>query len=136
MLTAVGAALAEQRSSLWPARCNTAARRRSQSSARSGTGTIGRSGRREVATAAVLAAGLTLFLVAATPAEATTSPADHLPVLVTVLAIGVAVSGAVWLGRQSSGSVSAAAVVVWATVSLSLLQPQDEPEATSPQPHH
>ncbi len=77
-----------------------------------------RPGRREVATAAVLAAGLTLFLVAATPAEATTSPADHLPVLVTVLAIGVAVSGAVWLGRQSSGSVSAAAFGVAAGLSF------------------
>jgi drug/metabolite transporter (DMT)-like permease len=73
-------------------------------------------GRAEMVMAAVLTAGLALFLVAATPAAPKVSPADQAPAIATVVCVAVAmvISGAV--GRRLHGSAAAAAFGVGAGI--------------------
>ncbi len=62
----------------------------------------------ELGWAAALALGLITFLLVATPAAAKTSPADHLPAIITAILIGVAIVAFTLGGRRSHGTLGAA----------------------------
>ncbi|MDA8285560.1 MAG: DMT family transporter [Actinomycetota bacterium] len=64
--------------------------------------------RTELLWAGALAAGLAVFLLAATPANGPSSPPDSLPTVISVTAVSAAVATAVVLGLRSSGRRSAA----------------------------
>lgn len=74
--------------------------------------------RGEMVMAAVLAAGLILFLVAATPGSPAIAPADHTPVVVTIGAVAAAMAICAGAGRRLRGSAAAAVLGVGAGVSF------------------
>jgi hypothetical protein len=67
-----------------------------------------RPGRVELVWAAVLAAGLALFFLAATPAQGTAKGPDPLPTTLAVLGIGGGALVCAWLGRRADGPRAAA----------------------------
>ncbi|MDQ2725343.1 MAG: DMT family transporter [Actinomycetota bacterium] len=73
-------------------------------------------GRNEMVMAAALAAGLILFLVAATPGAPAVSPADHTPVVVTIVAVAVVLALCAGVGHRLRGSSSAAVLGVGAGI--------------------
>jgi hypothetical protein len=73
-------------------------------------------GRTEMVMAAVLAAGLALFLVAATPGAPAVSPADHTPVIATIGCVAAAMLACGAVGRRLHGSASAAVFGVGAGI--------------------
>lgn len=75
-------------------------------------------GRNEMVMAAVLVAGLILFLVAATPGSPAVAPADHNPVVVTVVAVAAAMAICAGAGRRLGGSTGAAVLGAGAGISF------------------
>jgi drug/metabolite transporter (DMT)-like permease len=75
-----------------------------------------RPGRRDLVSAAALGAGLALFLVAATPANGTSRPADGIPTLVALVVVPVSMAAAALVARRVSAERAAAALGVGAGV--------------------
>jgi hypothetical protein len=72
----------------------------------------------EMIMAAALAAGLILFLVSATPGSPAVAPADHTPVVVTIVVVAVTMAICAGTGRRLHGSAAAAVLGVGAGVSF------------------
>ncbi|MDQ2728812.1 MAG: DMT family transporter [Actinomycetota bacterium] len=75
-------------------------------------------GRYEMMMAGALAGGLILFLVAATPGAPAVFPADHAPVIASIVAIAAAMAVCAGVGHRLSGSPSAAVLGVGAGISF------------------
>ncbi|MDQ6784579.1 MAG: DMT family transporter [Actinomycetota bacterium] len=74
--------------------------------------------RNEMVMAAALAGGLILFLVAATPGSPASSPADHGPVVVAVVAVAATMATCAIVGHRLRGSASAVMLGAGAGISF------------------
>jgi hypothetical protein len=63
--------------------------------------------RSDLGWAVALVGGLALFLTVATPANGTTQPADPIPTVISVAAIGLAILGCSFAGRRTTGRTAA-----------------------------
>ncbi len=74
--------------------------------------------RNEMVLAVILAAGLILFLVAATPGSPAVAPADHTPVVITVVVVAITMAVCAGAGRRLRGSAAATVLGVGAGISF------------------